>query len=72
MQVKRLVRALAVELLAGAIKPELLSTPSPRWRAGGFCLQRAVHALMAAILLGFAGLDALEEDPQADPPGAEL
>jgi hypothetical protein len=70
--VKRLVRPLAVELLAEALKLELLSLPNAGGRAGGFCLQRPVQAFLAAILLGFAGLDALGEDAQADPPGAEL
>ena len=69
---ERLVRALAVALLAEAITRALLSPPRARWRAGGGCLQRAVQALMAAMLSGVAGLDALGEDPQAHPPGGAL
>jgi hypothetical protein len=72
VHVKRLMRALAVERLTETITRELLSAPSARWGACGFCFQRMVHALMAAMLLGFAGLDEFGEDPQADPPGGEL
>src|SRR5579872_2926509 len=33
--------------------------------------ERAVHALMAAVLLGLSGLDALRDDSQLDPPHAQ-
>jgi hypothetical protein len=58
--------ALVVELLAEAIKLALLSPSSVGWRACGFCLQRAMPAFMAAVLLGFTRRDALGEDPQAE------
>ena len=69
MPVERRVRALVVALLAEALTLALLSPSSARWRAGGFCLPRPVHALMATMLPGFAGRDARGEDAQADPPG---
>ena len=31
-------------------------------RLGGFLLERQVHALVAAVLLGMTGLDALQAD----------
>jgi hypothetical protein len=65
------VRPLAVALLADVLKRALLSPSSARGRAGGFCLQRPGHALMAAMVLGVAGLEQCGADPQADPPGGE-
>ena len=41
-------------------------------RLGGFFLQGEMHALVTAILLGMAGLDALDADTQAQPPDGEL
>ena len=38
------------------------------WRARGFFLQCQVHTLVASVLLGVAGLDALDIDTQAQPP----
>jgi hypothetical protein len=70
--VKRLVRPLEIELLTEALKLELLSMPSAGGRASGCRLQGAMPAFMAAVLLGFAGLDALGEDTQEDPLGGEL
>ena len=39
---------------------------------GGFFLQREMHALMAAILLGMARLDPFDTNAQAEPPDREL
>ena len=39
---------------------------------GGFFLQCQVHALVATVLLGMSGLDALDLDAQAQPPDREL
>jgi hypothetical protein len=64
VHVERLMRALAVELLAEAIKFALLSSSSAGWRACGFCFQSAMHAFMAAVLVGFARLDELGEVPR--------
>jgi hypothetical protein len=38
---------------------------------GGFFLQRQMHALMAAVLLWMSGLDALQFDPESQPPDGE-
>jgi hypothetical protein len=69
--VERLVRALAVALLAEAITRARLSPPGAGGRAGGVRLQGARPAFMAAVLRGLAGFDALGEETQADPPGRE-
>ena len=39
---------------------------------GGFFLEAQVHALMAAILLGMTGFDALDVDSQTQPPHPPL
>src|SRR5208337_2818508 len=38
----------------------------------GFFLQRQMHALMAAVLLGMAGLDPFNANPQSEPPDGKL
>src|SRR5215472_19171496 len=38
---------------------------------GGFLLQRQVHALMAAVLLWMPRFDALDVDPEPQPPDRE-
>ena len=43
-----------------AIEPRLLLEDIGRGRLGGFGLQREMHALVAAVLLGMPGLDALD------------
>src|SRR5205823_821469 len=68
----RLVRPLVVEFLAEDIEAPLLSGEAARRGACGLRLQRAMHALMPAVLRWPAGLDELRQDPQADPPGREL
>ena len=66
------MRALAVELSAPAIEAALLRLCSPCRRHGGLLLERAVDALVAAILLRLAGVDALVTNAERDPPGREL
>ena len=55
---QRLVRALVVEDVPEAVETALLldSVAAGAW---SFFLERLVHPLVAAVLLGFAGLDAL-------------
>ena len=42
-----------------------------RWSRGR-SLERPVHALVSAVLLGGRGLDQLGIDPEADPPATQL
>src|SRR5258705_12864873 len=49
----------------------LLQAIGARW-PGCFLLESEVHALMAAILLRVAGLDALEGDAEPQPPDRGL
>lgn len=39
---------------------------------GGILLQSSVHALVASVLLRFAGLNEFGQDPECDPPDGEL
>ena len=72
MLVERLVRALVVELSDEAVELALLRSEAVRWRPGGLVLERAVHALMTAILLRMARLNAFNADPQPEPPDGKL
>ncbi len=63
---------LVVEDLDKFFEARLLLKKIGGGRLGGLFLQGQMHALMAAILLGMAGLDALNTDPQAEPPHGEL
>ena len=58
------MRALLVEGVDELIEARLLLQEVLGGGLGGLLLQRQVHALVAAILLGMSGLDALEVDPQ--------
>jgi hypothetical protein len=62
------VRPLVVELADEGIEARLLLQAVHAGRPGGFLFQRQVHALMTAVLLRMAGLDALDGDAQAQPP----
>src|SRR5581483_10685209 len=68
---ERLVRAFGVEFGDKGIEAGLLLQTVLPWRSGGFLLQREMHALVAAVLLRLAGLDALDGDAEAQPPDRE-
>lgn len=65
------MRALLVEDADELIEPGLLLQEVLRGRLGGFLLERQMHALMATVLLRMPRLDALDVDPQAQPPHRE-
>src|ERR1700680_1313759 len=64
--------ALLVEGADELIEARLLLQEVPGGGLGGFLLERQMHALMPAVLLRMAGLDALDADTQAQPPDREL
>ena len=66
------MRPLGVELLHEGIEAGLLLQAVHAGRAGGFLFQGQMHALVAAVLLRMAGLDALDGDAQAQPPDGQL
>ena len=60
------MRTFGVELAHEGIEPGLLlQRVEPRWPCG-LLLQSQVHALVAAVLLRMAGLDALDGDAEAE------
>jgi hypothetical protein len=54
------------------IEALLLLQEVERRRLGGFLLEREMHALMAPVLLRATRLDALDLDPQPEPPDGQL
>jgi hypothetical protein len=66
------VGPLRVELLPEGVEARLLLQAVQAGRAGGLLLEREMHALVTAILLWMAGLDALDRNAQAQPPNREL
>jgi hypothetical protein len=65
---ERLVRTLGIEFLTKGVESLLLGSEAAGWRNDCLVLERAVHTLVTAILLRFAGLDTLWADTEADPP----
>src|SRR5262249_49239926 len=63
-----LVRAFAVEHVDETVEAFLLREEVRSPRAGGLLLEREVHALVAAVLLGVGGLDAFVTDTEPAPP----
>jgi hypothetical protein len=57
------MRPLFVEDADELIEPGLLLQEVLGGRRGGLFLERQMHALMATVLLGVTGLDALDVDP---------
>jgi hypothetical protein len=64
--------ALVIELAHEIIEARLLLETIEAWRACGFLLQGEVHALVAAVLLRPAGLDAFDSNAEAQPPHRQL
>src|SRR5262249_46897412 len=65
---ERLMRPLLVELAAGAGEAALLGGERRRRRRGRRCLERAVHAFVAPVLLRLARRDPLGRDAKLQPP----
>ena len=63
---------LGVEFADEVIEAGLLLQAVHAGRSGCFLLQRQMHALVAAVLLRVARLDALDGDAEAQPPDGEL
>ena len=68
MHVECFVWAFKVECLAEAIECALLGTLSGGQGASSLGFERPVHPFIAAVLLGFTGVDELRQDAQAHPP----
>ena len=66
------VRTLVVEDRNEVIEAGLLLQEVGGGRFGGFFFQSEMHAFVTAILLGMAGLDSFDADPQAQPPNGEF
>ena len=66
------MRPFGIELADEGIEALLLLQAVGARRPGCFLLESEVHALMAAILLRMAGLDALDGDAEPEPPDREL
>ena len=62
------MRSLGIELVNEGVEAVLLLEAVVARRAGRLFFEGEVHALMAAILLRMAGLDALDRDAEAEPP----
>ena len=60
-----------VEALDEVIEAGLLSQEVGGRGLGGFGLEGQMHPLVAAVLFGMPGLDALNVDPEAQPPHGE-
>jgi hypothetical protein len=70
--VNALMRPLVVELLAKGIEARLLLQDIGGSGLGRVFLQGETHALVSSVLLGMAGLDALDVNAKPQPPDREL
>src|SRR5208283_6179544 len=66
------MRTLVVEDFDELIEAGLLLQEVASGGLGGFFFQGEVHALMATVLLGLAGLDPFNANTQAEPPDRQL
>ena len=71
-EVQGLVRPLVIIYDAETVEAQLLLGQRRRRRVGGFRLQGAVHALVAAVLLRLAGIDPFGTHAELDPPLRKL
>lgn len=65
------MRTFLIELFAKTIELMLLRATGSSGRPGGFCLERAMHPLVPAVLLRLARLDQLGKDAKSHPPSRE-
>ena len=61
-----------IELVEEVVEAGLLLQGVHAWGPGCFLLQGEMHALVAAVLLGMAWLDAFDVDAEAEPPNRKL
>src|ERR1700690_39771 len=66
------MRPLLVEALDEGIEARLLLQHVAGGRLGGFLLQGQMHPLVPAVLLRLAWGDALDLDPETEPPDGQL
>jgi len=66
------MRPLLVVALDEGVEAGLLLQHVGRGWLGGFLLQGEMHPLVAAVLLRLPGVDALDLNPQPEPPDREL
>src|SRR5438105_4150062 len=66
------MRPFGIELTDKGVEAFLLLQAVGAWRAGCFLLEGEMHALVTAVLLRMAGLDALDGDAEPEPPHREL
>jgi hypothetical protein len=66
------VRSFGVEFANEVIEASLLLRAVHAWRSSALLLEREMHALVTPVLLGISGLDALDRNPEPEPPDSEL
>ena len=64
--------AFLIELVPEAVKTILLLEAIGPRRSGGFFFEREMHALVTAVLLRMAWLDALDRNAEPEPPHRQL